>query len=62
MPDESCRRCGGELVKHLWCSNCRKTIQKICKMCSRETLRHQHTSCLSYRTNAGYLTKIAISG
>ncbi|WP_101477369.1 hypothetical protein [Candidatus Nitrosotalea bavarica] len=62
MPDESCRICGGELVKHLWCGHCRKTIQKICKICTRETLRQQHTTCLSYISNEGYMTKIAILG
>lgn len=62
MPDESCRTCGGELAKHLWCSQCRKTIQKICKMCSRETLQHQHMTCLSQLVDLGYLTKTAMTG
>ncbi len=61
MPDESCRRCGGELVKHLWCNHCRKTIQKICKMCTKETLMQQHTMCISYRTNENYVTKVALT-
>ncbi|MHB8601997.1 MAG: hypothetical protein ACYC6W_09580 [Nitrosotalea sp.] len=62
MPDESCRNCGGELVKHLWCSQCRKTVQKICKMCSRETPQQPHISCLSQLVDLRYMTKIAMTG
>ncbi|MGI0065458.1 MAG: hypothetical protein ACREAT_01720, partial [Nitrosotalea sp.] len=60
VPDESCRMCGGELAKYLWCNQCRKAIQKICKMCSRETSKQQHTMCHSL-VNLGYLTKTTMT-
>ena len=46
MPDESCRACGGELNSHRQCSDCRKTTQKICKVCSRTTLLQSHKQCV----------------
>jgi hypothetical protein len=46
MPDESCRACGGELVKYSLCAECRKAIQKICKICSLKTHEHLHLPCL----------------
>ena len=43
MPDESCRTCGGVLVPHRSCSDCRRVIQKKCSACSRTTLQsHQY--------------------
>ena len=46
MPDESCRTCGGELVGHILCSDCRKTTQKICRVCNRTTLLQSHQYCM----------------
>ena len=45
MPDESCRSCGGELVRYSLCAECRKAIQKICKICSMKTHEHLHLQC-----------------
>ena len=47
MPDDSCRTCGGELVKHSRCSDCRRVIQKICTMCSLKTHKEFHSKCLN---------------
>ena len=46
MPDESCRTCGGELANHVVCSDCRKSTQKKCKMCSNVTLLQPHHHCM----------------
>jgi len=46
MPDESCRSCGGDLVRYSLCAECRKAIQKICKVCSLKTHEHLHQRCL----------------
>lgn len=46
MPDDSCRSCGGELVKHSRCSECRKIIQKICTSCNLKTHKEFHPKCL----------------
>ncbi len=42
MPDESCRLCGGDLVIHTQCDECRKAIQKICKTCDSITRKQFH--------------------
>ena len=52
MPDESCRTCGGELVKSSTCSDCRKVTQKICRACNLKTaegLHFHHISLQSYK-------------
>lgn len=46
MPDESCRTCGGELVRCALCAECRKDIQKICLACNQKTVEAIHTQCL----------------
>src|SRR5574341_1433460 len=46
MPDESCRICGGELISHSICSECRKPTQHICKMCDTLTNQQYHQNCL----------------
>ncbi len=46
MPDESCRTCGGELISHSRCSECRKAIQRICKKCHTMTDQEYHQNCL----------------
>lgn len=45
MPDELCRTCGGDLVMHFQCSECRKAIQKICTTCSTITRKQFHDKC-----------------
>lgn len=45
MPDELCRTCGGDLVMHFQCSECRKAIQKICTTCSTITRKQFHDQC-----------------
>lgn len=46
MPDESCRTCGGELISHSTCSECRKPTQHICKICDTMTKQQCHQNCL----------------
>ena len=46
MPDKSCRTCGGELISHSICSECRKPIQHICKICDTITNQQYHQNCL----------------
>lgn len=45
MPDESCRMCGGSLVRYSLCSECRKPIQRICINCGISTLEQFHSDC-----------------
>lgn len=45
MPDKSCRTCGGELVMHFKCMECRKAVQKICTTCSTLTRKQFHDKC-----------------
>lgn len=47
MPDKSCRTCGGELVNHKLCSDCRKSTQKKCRMCSSVTPVQSHQYCMN---------------
>lgn len=47
MPDESCRTCGGELISHSICSECRKPTQRICKICDNTTIQEYHQNCLN---------------
>lgn len=42
MPDNSCRTCGGDLIKWSSCSKCRKVMQKICTTCSTKTIQEVH--------------------
>ncbi len=48
MPDDSCRSCGGELVKHSRCSECRKIIQKMCTLCNLKTHKEFHPKCIGF--------------
>lgn len=43
MPDKSCRMCGGDLIKWSACTECRKTVQKICRTCSEKTIVEFHS-------------------
>lgn len=47
MPDESCRTCGGELVRCSLCAECRKVTQWVCRMCHIKTHEHLHLDCLA---------------
>ncbi len=61
MPDESCRRCGGELYSCSLCSECKKTIQQICRICGSRTEERFHDKCLTvkaYPTGNGSMTEI----
>lgn len=46
MPDKSCRTCGGELISHSICPECRKPTQRICKICDNMTKPEYHQNCL----------------
>ena len=45
MPDESCRTCGGELVRYSLCSECGKVTQKKCNLCNSLTRKQIHAGC-----------------
>ena len=45
MPDESCRTCGGELVRYSLCSECGKATQKKCNLCNNITRKQIHDRC-----------------
>ena len=47
MPDESCRTCGGELVRSSRCAECRKVTRWICLMCHLPTREQFHHDCLT---------------
>jgi hypothetical protein len=51
MPDDSCRTCGGELIKWSTCSDCRKITQRLCQKCNLKTVKdfHSHISLKSYQ-------------
>lgn len=51
MPDESCRTCGGELIKWSTCSDCKKITQRLCRKCNLKTVKdfHSHISLESYQ-------------
>lgn len=46
MPDESCRTCGGDLVGHRLCSDCRRPTQKRCRICNLATNVQLHQYCM----------------
>lgn len=47
MPDESCRTCGGELVRCSRCAECRKVTRWICRMCHIKTHEQLHLQCFA---------------
>ena len=51
MPDESCRSCGGVLVIHRSCSECKRATQKKCRVCSRMTNLQHHQFCMPNSTS-----------
>ena len=46
MPDESCRNCGGQLVRHVMCEECREIIQYSCSKCNRKSDLRFHFDCV----------------
>lgn len=51
MPDESCRRCGGNLTEHTKCAHCLKPNSMICQDCAMCTVEQFHSICVSVETN-----------
>jgi len=60
MPDESCRRCGGNLESHASCYQCNDSIQNICKICGTKTEEKFHAKCF-YGVEFFQTPKIAIT-
>lgn len=48
MPDESCRKCGGQLRKHSVCAECRQEINQICIECGNMTELKFHAECFYF--------------
>ncbi|MFB5646950.1 MAG: hypothetical protein ACE5RO_02260, partial [Candidatus Nitrosomaritimum yanchengensis] len=48
MPDESCRKCGGLLLEYSQCSECKDSLQFICRICAHKTLERIHTKCFTF--------------
>lgn len=49
LPDQSCRKCGGELLKYTLCAECKKVTQWACKLCNLTTME-THAGCLYLET------------
>ncbi|HSB84425.1 MAG TPA: hypothetical protein VLD64_08075 [Nitrosarchaeum sp.] len=45
MPDDSCRKCGGMLIKSTLCATCRGVMQRICIKCGLKTAEQVHSEC-----------------
>ena len=45
MPDESCRKCGGMLIKSNLCAACKGAVQRICIKCGLKTAEQIHSQC-----------------
>ena len=61
MPDESCRTCGGELIKWSTCSDCRKITQKICRTCNVKTVEGFHFHHISLESYKKLETKSTVA-
>ena len=48
MPDESCRKCGGNLTSYSKCAKCNEINKMICKQCGTKTHEQFHTPCMYY--------------
>ena len=46
MPDESCRKCGGNLINCTLCAQCKGVMGMICVFCGTRTQEQFHDSCL----------------
>ena len=51
MPDESCRKCGGVLVRCTQCAECKETISMICQNCGTRTTEQFHDYCMFGASN-----------
>ena len=47
VPDDSCRKCGGMLLEHSICAQCREPNQFICRICGTMTIQQYHTACFN---------------
>jgi len=45
MPDESCRKCGEELVEYIKCKECRKPTRFVCIKCGSKSSFQYHFTC-----------------
>ena len=45
MPDESCRKCGGLLMRYSLCAECKQIIQQICTKCGLKAEERFHADC-----------------
>jgi len=45
MPDESCRKCSGNLTGCTQCAVCKKAVSRICRRCGTRTLEEFHNYC-----------------
>src|SRR3989304_5630497 len=70
LPDESCRKCGGNLIDCSLCAQCKGVIGMICVSCGTRTMEQFHDSCLylveqiqttTDRNQNGYLFQKIIS-
>ena len=46
MPDESCRKCGGNLISYSKCAKCNEFNKMICKQCGEKTHEKYHVLCI----------------
>jgi len=51
MPDESCRKCSGNLTECTQCAVCKKAVSRICMRCSTRTLEEFHNYCYPVTEN-----------
>lgn len=45
MPDESCRKCGGNLLEFLKCGECNRPTRFVCGRCRKKTNYQYHYKC-----------------
>ena len=53
LSNESCRQCGGDLIKYSLCAVCKQTMQHVCVQCGSrsESMLHQcHVHLDAYQT------------
>jgi hypothetical protein len=51
MPDESCRKCGGQLANCTQCAECKEVVSMICQQCGSRTMEQFHSHCMYNITN-----------
>ena len=52
MPDESCRKCGGSLIKYARCVECNKILFVMCKKCCSTALSNTHENCFRFKISS----------